>query len=85
MKIKRRRVECEESRSKSENRGLEFLPVMCLSTGSSSFGLEHQVPEEMRGEIGKVEWGPILKAWCPLLLFWKGFNTTLSATDCFSI
>ena len=33
------------------------MPVMCLSTGSISFGLEHQVPEEMRGEIGKVEWG----------------------------
>lgn len=57
MRIKRRRDELEESRRKSENRGLEFLPVMCLSTGSISFGLEHQVPEEMRSEIRKVEWG----------------------------
>lgn len=30
---------------------------MCLSTESTSFGLEHQVPEEMRSEIRKVEWG----------------------------
>lgn len=62
MRIKRRRVELEESRSKSENRGLEFLSVMCLSTGSISFELEHQVPEEMTSDIGKVEWGQVLKA-----------------------
>lgn len=84
MRIKRRRVELEESRSKSENRGLEFSSVMCLSTGSISFGLEHQVPEEMRSEIGKVEWGQVLKAWCSLL-FWRGFNTTPTAADCFSV
>lgn len=69
MRIKISRVEVEESGRKSENKCLEILPLCVFATVSISFGLEHKVHEEMRGEIGKVKSVRIWKG----LVSWKGF------------
>lgn len=54
-------VETEESGRKNEDEGLEILADEYWNTVSILLQLENKVQEDMRGEIGRVGWGQILK------------------------